>query len=127
MRIIQHIDIPDNIAEYIETRDGVNLNININNADGDYGYAHMTWYSVVLSRLTRTCNRCGYDPLWKLNDNSKCIRHTYNSWRYDEVFIWSPTNNELSLEEAFNVWKKSQPTSIYEPVNRMTFGQIGWK
>lgn len=44
-----------------------------------------------------------------------------------QLFIWSPTNNELSLEDAFNVWMKSQPTSIYEPVNRMTFGQIGWK
>ena len=80
MKIIQHIDIPDNIAEYIEDRDGINVSININKADGDYGYAHKTWYSVVLSRITRTCNRCGYDPLWKPNDDdSKCLRHTYNS------------------------------------------------
>lgn len=32
-----------------------------------------------------------------------------------------------SAEDAFSIWMKSQPTSIYEPVNRMTFGQIGWK
>ena len=128
MRIIQHIDIPDNIAEYIEAHDGINLSININNADGDYGYAHVIWYSVVLSRLTRTCNRCGYDPLWKPNDDdSKCIRHTYNSWRYDEVFVWSPTGNNLSLEEAFDIWWQSQPTSWDQPVKQMTFGQIGWK
>ena len=128
MQIVQHIDIPNNIAEYIEAHDGINLSININNADGDYGYAHMTWYTVVLSRLTRTCNRCGYDPLWKPNDDdSKCLRHTYNSWRYDEVFAWSPTDNHLSLEEAFDVWLKSQPTSWELPVKKMTFGQIGWK
>ena len=128
MRMIQHIDIPDNIAEYVEAYDGINLSININNVAEVSGYAHITWYSVVLSKLTRTCNRCGYDPLWKPNDDdSKCIRHTYNSWRYDEVFIWSPTNNDLSLEEAFGVWLKSQPTSKYQPVNQMTFGQIGWK
>ena len=128
MKIIQHIDIPNNVADYIEAHDGINLSININNASGAYGYAHVTWYSVVLSRLTRTCNRCGYDPLWKPNDDdSKCLRHTYNSWRYDDVFIWSPMNNDLSLEEAFDVWLKSQPTSIYQPVKQMTFGQIGWK
>ena len=128
MRIIQHIDIPDNIAEYIEDRDGINLSININNADGNCGYAHMTWHSVVLSKLTRTCNRCGYDPLWKPNDDdSKCIRHTYYSWRDDEVFEWRPTGNNLSLEEAFDVWLQSQPTSWDQQVKPMTFGQIGWK
>lgn len=128
MHIIRHVDIPDNIAEYIEAHDGINMSININNADGDYGYAHMTWYSVILSRLTRTCNRCGYDPLWKPNDDdSKCLRHTYNSWQYDEVFVWSPTDNHLTLEEAFDIWLQSQPTSMNQPVKKMTFGQIGWK
>lgn len=38
MHIIRHVDIPDNIAEYIEAHDGINMSININNADGDYGY-----------------------------------------------------------------------------------------
>ena len=128
MHIIRHVDIPDNIAEYIEAHDGINMSININNADGDYSYAHMTGYSVILSRLTRTCNRCGYDPLWKPNDDdSKCLRHTYNSWRYDEVFVWSPTDNHLTLEEAFDIWLQSQPTSMNQPVKKMTFGQIGWK
>ena len=128
MQIIRHIDIPDNIAEYIEAHDGINLSININNADGDYGYAHMTWCSVILSRLTRTCNRCGYDPLWKPNDDdSKCLRHTYNNWRYDEVFVWSPIDNNQSLEEAFDVWLQSQPTSWDLPVKKMSFGRIGWK
>ena len=128
MQIIRHIDIPDNVAGYIEAHDGINLSININNADGDYGYAHMTWYSVILSRLTRTCNRCGYDPLWKPNDDdSKCLRHTYNNWRYDEVFVWCPIDNHQSLEEAFDVWLQSQPTSWDQPVKKMSFGRIGWK
>ena len=128
MQIIRHIDIPDNVAGYIEAHDGINLSININNADGDYDYAHMTWYSVILSRLTRTCDRCGYDPLWKPDDDdSKCLRHTYNNWRYDEVFVWSPTDNYLSLEEAFYVWLQSQPTSWNQPVKKMSFGRIGWK
>ena len=85
-------------------------------------------YEEVKNLPTRTCNRCGYDPLWKPNDDdSKCLRHTYNSWRYDEVFVWSPTDNNLSLEEAFDVWLHSQPTSWDQPVNKMIFGQIGWK
>ena len=91
-------------------------------------YSDMTWYSVILSRLTRTCNRCGYDPLWKPNDDdSKCLRHTYNNWRYDEVFVWSPIDNNQSLEEAFDVWLQSQPTSWDLPVKKMSFGRIGWK
>lgn len=77
---------------------------------------------------TRTGNRCGYDPLWKpIDDDSKCLRHTYNSWRYDEVFIWSPTGNNISLEKAFDIWLHSLPTSWDQPVKQMTFGQIGWK
>lgn len=128
MQIIRHIDIPDNIAEYIEAHDGINLSINIKNADGDYGYAHMTWYLVILSRLTRTCNRCGYDPLWKPNDDdSKYLRHAYNNWRYDEVFVWSPIDNNQSLEEAFDVWLQSQPTLWDLPVKKMSYGRIGWK
>ena len=124
-RIIRQIDIPDNVAEYIEAHDGINLNVNINNSDGDYGYAHMTWYSVSISRITRTCQRCGYDPLWKPNDDdSKCLRHRYGSWRYDRVFVWSPYNNELGLEDAFNVWLESQSNA--EAVKYMKFGQIGF-
>ncbi|MBQ4361263.1 MAG: hypothetical protein II767_13520 [Proteobacteria bacterium] len=106
----QHIDIPDNIAEYISKTNGANVAWNINSAFADGEYAHMFWISVVVSRLTRTCNRCGYDPLWQPNDDgSKCQRHTYNSPRYDDVFVWSPEDNNLSLEEAFNVWLTSQP------------------
>ena len=97
-------DVGDyNIAGYVEAHDGINLCINTNNADGDDGYAHMTWYSMVLSRLTRTCNRCGYDPPWILNDERKCLRHTCDNWRYDDVFVWSPTDKYIGLEEAYEV------------------------
>ena len=71
------MDIPDNIAEYIDAHDGINLSININNADGDYGYAHMTWYSVVLSRLTRTCSRLMivnvFDTLTTAGGTMRCL------------------------------------------------------
>ena len=127
MKIIRHFDIPDNVAEYIEAWDGINLSININNANADFGYGHMTWYTVIISKLTRTCNNCGYDPLWKPNDeNSKCGHHTYNAWRYDEVFAWSPIENPMTLEESFDVWLKAQPKRWNEPAKLMIFGKIGW-
>jgi hypothetical protein len=125
MHIIQHYDIPDNIADYLDTHNGVNLNININPAYVDYGYGHTVWYSVTLSKLTRTCHRCGYDPVWNPNDDkSKCVRHTYDDWRYDEVFVWSPIDNQLSLEEAFDEWLRLQPTSWYEPAKLMISGRL---
>ena len=105
MKIIQDIHIPDSIARWIEQHDGVNLSININSASSDYGYAHMVYHTVSISILTRTCNRCGYDPLWNPDDtDSKCIRHTYNSPRYDKVFCWNAFRNPNTLEEAFNHW-----------------------
>ena len=33
----------------------------------------------------------------------------------------------MGLEEAFDIWLQSQPTSMNQPVKKMTFGQIGWK
>lgn len=125
--LIRHIDIPDNIAEYIEFRNGVNLSFNINVVDGVNGYGRINLYTVKLSKLTRTCNRCGYDPLWNpKGDECGChYRHTYNGWRYDDVFIWSPIENEFSLEDAFNHWLNMQPDSIDEPTLKMTFGRIG--
>ena len=127
IKIIRHIDIPENIAEYIDRHDGVNLSFHINQADADSGYCHRTFYSVYIKRLTRTCNNCGYDPLWKPDDDeSKCLRHTYNSWRYDTVFIWRPDGNHLSLEEAFDIWLKEQPTAWNQPVKKMIFGEVKW-
>ena len=128
VKMRQHIDIPDNIAKYVDERDGIALNITLNNAFADDGYAHVHWYFVRLSMLTRTCHHCGYDRLWKPNDDdSKCIRHVYDNWRYDDVFVWSDCNNPLSLEEAFDVWLAAQPKSWSEPVKMMTFGQMGWR
>ena len=128
-KIIQHIDIPDNIAKYIAEHNGVNLNINVSSTDADYGYAHIIWYTVTLSKLTRTCHRCGYDPVWNPDDsNSKCLRHTYNNWRYDAVFTWGHMGSpSISLEEAFDVWLRSQPASEHQPTKEMTFGQIGFR
>lgn len=123
----QHIDIPDNIAEYIDRHDGVNLNINFNNASADHGYGHMLWHTISISLLTRTCHRCGYDVIWNPNDSeSKCQRHSYNNWRYDDVFIWSEFRNEMTLEEAFDKWLSEQPKRYDQPVKKMVFGKIGW-
>ncbi len=126
MEIIKHIDIPDNIADYVKTHNGTNLSFNINYATSNEGYAHIIFYTVVLSKLTRTCNRCGYDPLWKPNDDNGCKRHTYNNWRYDDVFVWSKFRNAVSLEKAFDEWLKSQPIRYDKPCKKMMFGQIGW-
>ena len=124
----QNFSIPDNIARYIEQHKGVNLAINFNSVSADYGYVHDIHHTVVLSVLTRTCNRCGYDPLWKPDDSeSKCIRHTYGRWRYDDVFVWSADTNDLSLEKCFAIWeKRDQERKYNEPANHMIFGKIGW-
>lgn len=128
MRVQQDIHIPDNIATWINEHNGVNLSINFNNASGDAGYAHVMWYTVEISMLTRTCNRCGYDVIWNPDDSeSKCIRHTYNAWRYDTVFAWSAFQNTKSLEDCFDCWLKSQSEKSWEPIKKMHFGQIGWK
>ncbi len=124
----QDIHIPDNIAKWITQHDGVNLSINFNSASADSGYAHMLWHTVTISMLTRTCNRCGYDTLWNPDDSeSKCIRHTYNSWRYDTVFVWSEFQNPLSLEVAFEEWKNKQSDKYGAPIVKITYGQTGWK
>lgn len=126
--IQQDIHIPDNIAKYLDEHDGVNFSYSINRADGDYGYAHMTWYTAVLSILTRTCIHCGYDHLWHPNDDdSKCKRHTYGTWRYDPVFAWSKNDSKLTLEEAFEVWESNQMRPWGEPVRKMVFGRTSWK
>lgn len=124
----QDIHIPDNIAKWIKEHDGVNLSINFNSASADSGYAHMLWHTVQISMLTRTCNRCGYDRLWRPDDReSKCQRHTYNAWRYDTVFTWSEFQNSTTLEDAFNKWLEAQPDKYDAPVVKMCFGQMGWK
>ena len=121
------IEIPKNIQRYIKENDGVNLAININSAAGDYGYAHVIWITYVISKLTRTCNRCGYDVIWNPDDSeSKCQRHTYDAYRYDDVFIYSEKDNDKSLEEAFEEWE-SQNRNPYKPIKRMTFGRVSWK
>lgn len=125
--MIQHIDIPDNIADYVERYNGVALNITLNNASADHGYAHVMWYIVRLSMLTRTCHRCGYDVIWNPDDtDSKCQRHSYDSWRYDDVFVWSAWGSQLSLEEAFDDWLSSQSDKYWDPVVQKLYGKIGW-
>ena len=108
------LDIPDCIFEFVKQHDGCNLQININSADGFNGYAPLIHYSVYLYMLTKTCNRCGYDPLWtpEKDENSTCGRHTYSNKRYDLVFSWYslPGNKQpYTLENAFNVWLNNQP------------------
>ena len=126
MNIIQHMDIPQNIYEFISSHNGCNLSININSTDAINGYGHIMWYSVHISMLTRTCNRCGYDPLWRPNDEqSKCIRHTYDNWRYDDVFVWKTMMggymDTQKLEGDFDTWLKAQPTQHSQPAKRMFF------
>ena len=118
------IDIPENILNFLGSHDGVNLAINYNSASADYGYAHIMHRNVVISILTRTCQRCGYDPLWKPNDDdSKCRRHTYSNFRYDEVFAWD-SRYTLSLEKCFEEWQNQQKP--YSAVKPMTFGKLSW-
>ena len=124
---ITDFHIPKNIATWIEEHDGVNVSVNFNSASGDYGYGHIIWHSVIISMLTRTCTRCGYDELWKPDDSeSKCLRHTYNSYRYDEVFAWSGNDSQIGLEDAFNEWLDKQPSLYYKPAVKMVYGRLGW-
>lgn len=124
MKMKQDIHIPDNIAEFLAIHNGVNLSINFNSVTADSGYAHMMFHTVIISMITRTCNRCGYDQLWRPDDSdSHCSRHTYNAWHYDNVFVWSDFRNDKSLEDAFEDWKASQHPC--EPVTFKSYGQIG--
>lgn len=118
-----NFEMPQNIERYLKEHDGVNVAVNFNSASADYGYAHILHKSVVMSKLTRTCNRCGYDPLWKPDDSeSKCLRHTYGASRYDPVFSYSYTKNPLSLEECFDIWLDRQG----EVCEYIGFGKFGW-
>lgn len=120
-------EIPENIIKYIKEHNGTNLEIDYNHADADHGYAHNIFHTVALSMLTRTCHNCGYDVIWNPDDKeSHCGRHSYNNWRYDEVFVWSEYQNSITLEEAFNMWLSAQLDVWYKPVVKKTFGQIGW-
>lgn len=124
----QDIHIPDNIAKWIKEHDGVNLSINFNSASADHGYAHMIWHNVVISMIDRHCNRCGYDILFNPDDSeSRCLRHTYSPWKYEDVFVWSEFQNPLSLEESFTIWLENQTDKAFQPVKRMTFGQLGFR
>ena len=119
--------LPLNVLRYVEENDGTSIAININSASADYGYAHVIHKSVVISRLTRTCHHCGYDPLWKPDDSeSKCRRHIYSTFRYDTVFTWTPNQCDLSLKDAFDQFLKAQPQKYGSPCIRKDFGKIGW-
>lgn len=126
IEIPNKIEIPNNIVQYIYRNDGVNLSVNINSAATISGYGRMIFCTYVLSKITRTCHRCGYDPLWNPDDTeSKCIRHTYDGYRYDEVFAYSPDDEGRSLEECFEEWlsKNNNPN---KPAERMIFGRTGF-
>lgn len=123
MKIRQHIDIPDNIAEYAGGHN-CNLSININSTDGVNGYGIIEHFTVHISLHNRICGNCGYNELFRpdLWDHTKCVRHRYGIERYDDVFVWSE-RSELSLEEAFDSWLQAQPRSPDEPVKVMIFGK----
>ncbi len=128
IEIIQDFHIPENIVKYLKENDGVNLAVNWNSAGADYGYAHTIWHNVVITKLTRTCQRCGYDPLWKPDDtNSKCLRHSFGEWRYDVIFSWSQEGNDESLEECFDEWMKYQPKKWYDPAIKVLFGRYSYR
>lgn len=120
--------VPDNIAKYA-TMFHSNVAYNFNVTDGLNGYGILCHRSVVVSRLTRTCNRCGYDSLWNPDDmDSKCGRHTYGNVRYDPVFVWSETGNPLPLEEAFDDFLKDQPgPDEIKPAKFKQYGIIGYQ
>lgn len=122
------VEMPENMAKYLKEHDGVNVAVNFNSASADYGYAHILHKSVVMSKLTRTCQRCEYDQLWKPDDaESKCQRHSYGAYRYDTVFAYSEEENPLSLEVCFDAWLEAQPEKYNEPCKKILFGRFGWR
>lgn len=126
------IKLPQNILDFIRRFDGVNVSINYNSASANHGYAHCLFISVSISMLTRTCHRCGYDSLHNPDDTeSKCGRHTYNSWRYDVVFSWTQNENNKTLEECFNEWFAVNHDRFKQekcvPIKIMDFGYRGWR
>lgn len=128
---MEQIIIPENMIRYLREHDGVNITINYNHADADHGYAHVTWRTVVLSRLTRHCNNCGYDPLWNPDDSeSRCGHHVYSTWHYDPVFVWGDMGGTRDkLEKCFELWEKEQPkeNEYRKPAKYMSFGKTRWE
>ena len=121
--------IPGNIRSYVESIDGAALVISFCETSGLNGYGSMMMPCVEVKRLTRTCHRCGYDPLWKPNDDdSHCGHHSYDGWRYDTVFAWTDIRNSVSLEEAFERFLQAQPPeNRYDlPVVSMFSGRFKW-
>ena len=51
----------------------------------------------------------------------------YGTAIHESVEMYENNLKTMSIEEAFDVWLHSQPTSWDQPVNKMIFGQIGWK
>ena len=114
-------EIPDRIIDYVESKCGCNLQINYNVTDGVNGYGQIVHYSVHISILTRTCNRCGYDPLWNPRGwESKCFHHSYNHERYDDVFVWSGACGK-TLERCFDDWVNMQSMNTDEPMRMGVF------
>lgn len=117
--------LPDNIMGWLKEHYGANVSINVNSTDGLNGYGQLMHYSVHVSMLTRTCHRCGYDRLWKPDDSeSKCQRHTYNSWRYDDVFVWRDRKSKASLKEEFEKWLTKNRDRKDGPMVQMVYGEF---
>lgn len=120
------VDIPENICSWLRRQDGANVSVIFNSSSANCGYGHRILKYVAISRLTRTCVRCGYDPLWNPDDSeSKCVRHTYNPWRYDDVFVWEDGTNANPLEADFSRWMDAQPERSDKPVVTMICGNLG--
>ena len=119
------ITIPGNMTEYLSRQDGACVVVSFNSAGEQYGYAHLMHTVVELTMLTRTCNNCGYDEIWRPELwESKCLRHSYGDYRYDTVFAWRAERSDTTLEQSFDVWLENQPR---EGVKYMTFGFGGEK
>lgn len=126
MKMAREVHIPDNILEFIQSHDGVNLSINLSSASANLGYGHMFFYTVVISMFTKTCGNCGYDIIWKPELwESKCNRHRYGSERYDTVFAWSSKNDGISLGKAFDDWMKNQKKN--KAIKYKLYGQFGFE
>lgn len=118
--------LPENICEWLRQNDGVNVSVNFCSASANCGYTHRILKTVVISMLTRTCVRCGYDPLWNPDDTeSKCLRHTYNPYRYDDVFAWEEHKDANSLEDDFSKWLDANPKNCEKPMVTMLCGSLG--
>lgn len=117
-------ELPENIKKY-QKRHIVNIAINFNMTDGLNGYGQILHRNVVMSAYHIRCNRCGYDNLFNPGAwyESKCGHHTYEE-DYAEVFAWSDTENDESLEECFSDWESIQGNALIDPVVFKTYGEI---